>query len=895
MPSDSLLITKLHVPKVQTGLVARSRLDRRLEAGSSTRLTLVCAPAGFGKSTLLAAWSEEQANPVAWVSLDEGDNSATRFLLHLVAALRNAYPAMGETALTLLDSPRAATIEAVLTSVINDLVDLSQPLHLILDDYHVIHEADIHYALAFLLEYLPPDLHLVIASRMDPALPLASLRGRGQLNEIRAEDLRFTRAEATDFLATSMGLELSPGEIGLLEERTEGWIVGLQLAALSLRKEAHPGDFIRAFGGDDRYVIDYLVDEVVARQTPEVQTFLLQTSVADRFCAPLCDALYDREPAADHSQEMLETLEHANLFVIPLDSRREWYRFHHLFADLLRYRLKRTLPERVHELHSRAGRWFEAQGLTDEALMHIRAAGELEWAGDLIERLGVPTLWGRGEVATVQAWLASLPDTLVHDRPRLAVLSAWIKHLSGDFEAIAPLIDKAEQRLGESEPTFGGDARAALAGEITTLRGYLARMRGDLAGALVLHRQAQDRLPAGALEEQSQVVGGLGEVHFLSGRLSLAAECFEAVVELMERSKSMMPAAFCLWRVAEIEMLQGRLRQAHDTCGRMLGFTRRYKEARGGMGYAEVQLGRLAYEANDLEAAAQWLGKGAERGKQLANPRVFLPGLVYSSQILWARGETQAAFEVLREAVEVEDHFGIDRSWGLPPVGAYRARFQLAEGDLAAAARWAGSVSPVGPDDDPIGFSREVECLTLARVFVAQGEPERAVALLERLARTAEAGGCWGRLTEIEVLLALAYRAGGDLAAALDALGRALGRAAPSRYVRLFLDEGEAMHALLERARSFDPAYVDHLLDARGSTASAAPSPVAALFLGDPLSEREQAVLRLLGARLTDKEIAKELSLSVNTIKWYDRNIYSKLGVSTRRQAITKAKSLGLL
>jgi LuxR family transcriptional regulator, maltose regulon positive regulatory protein len=871
----NLLLTKLHVPKSPPKAVARTRLSDQLSKGQT--LTLVCAPAGSGKSTLLSSWVAHNDKQVAWISLDEGDNQAQRFLLHFIAALRSVRPKLGEEALGLLEAAHP-TSEAVLTLLLNEL-SKGKPLSIVFDDYHLITAEEIHQAVAFFLEHLPPQIHVLIASRTIPPLPLAKLRAKGQLSELRGDDLRFTFEEVKAFLADTMGLSLSEEEIALLEERTEGWIVGLQLAALSLQKETDPRAFIKAFAGDHRFVLDYLVDEVFARQSPEVQNFLLTSSVLERFCASSCNALYD---TAIDAQAMLETLERANLFIIPLDNHREWYRYHHLFADLLRYRAGRD-EQRVQGLHRRAARWFEEHELADEALHHFLAAKETTQAAELIEGFGTATLWEHGEVARLQTWLHKLPENVVRSRPRLAVLQAWIFHLSGNISAIPPLVEQAETILKDSQPE--PKVLQDLLAELFTLRAYVARMRGELDESLGLHKQALEHVAEDALHARGRVVGGLGEVYFLLGELAASSEAFREAVNLLKKNGDRMPASFCAWRLAEVHLLQRRLHLAFSTCQEMASL----QSSRGGLGYADVQLGRLFYEHDELEAAREHLERGSQRGKQLANPRVFLPGMIYLSQLEWAQGRQQEAFTLLQKVDEASERHHITWTWGLPLAAAYRARFELARGNLAAAARELEKITA------EISYKHEVLHLARVRLLIAQERTDEALDLLESLRASAEAGERWARLSEMDILEALALQNKKDSRAALAVLETALRRTQPGGYIRLYLDEGQAMKRLLERAHASTsvPSYVAMLLEHFGQTPVAQPGQRADGL--ETLNDRERAILRLLAARLSDKEIAKELSLSVNTIKWYDRNIYSKLGVGTRRQAISKAKELHLL
>lgn len=880
-----LLRTKLFVPQSQHALVQRSHLTRKLALGQTRKLTLVCAPAGFGKTTLLSTWVSQSKQATAWLSLDQGDNDPTRFLVHLIAALQTLEPELGDAVSSLFQAPQPPQPESVLTHLINDVTGKSLSFCLVLDDYHLISNQTIHEAMAFLLEHLPPTRHLAIASRRDPPLPLARLRAQHELFEVRASDLRFTELEAETYLNDVMDLALSAEDINALQTRTEGWVVGLQLAAMSLQEHQNRPAFIQTFAGDNRYVLDYLLDEVFSRQTAHVQEFLLTTSFLGRLCAPLCDVVM-AEAWTGGTQTMLETLEQANLFIIPLDDKREWYRYHHLFADLLQNRLKRLGGEHLQELHRRAGRWFEASDLADEALYHYLAAGDAAQAAALIERLGEATLWRRGEVARLTGWLEQLPKGMVERRPRLMLLSAWTKHLSGDIDAVFSLVEQIEGLLQDIDPTT--ETRRSL-GEAATLRAYAARMQGELERSLELYQQAL------SLSDLSKpyVLDGMAEVHFLKGDLAAAAALFSEALELLQTRGEVMPMAFCMWRLTEIYSLQGQLRKAWETCQTMLHLNERDVFDPRKLGYAQAQLGRLSYERNDLEGANTFLSESIERGKQLANPRVYVPALIYLAQTWLASGDIEKARTLLQEAEEVTAHHHINWTWGLPSPDVYKLRLQLNPGETGAPFHWAEGYSLKLESD--LAFKVEAAQIMLARVLLAQNNIDAAFELLHRLEAAALDGERWGRLLEIKLLKALACEARGESKAALNLLAEVLTHAEPEGYVRLFVDEGVPLRKLLEQARASTnlPTYVDKLLSAFGAT-SPHPQPASDALL-EPLSERELSVLRLLAGRLSDKEIAKELNLAVNTIKWYDRNIYSKLGVGTRKQAITKAKELNIL
>lgn len=880
-----LLTTKLFVPQVRPGLVARPRLLERLDAGQACKLTLVCAPAGFGKTTLVAAWLEREDKRVAWLSLDEGDNDPVRFLTHLGAALQTAGVDVDEGLQGLRQSARAPAAEPVLTAFINRLGREGEAFTLVLDDYHAIGQEAIHRALTFLLEYLPPNLRLILTTRADPPLPLARLRGLGELLELRANELRFTETEAEAFLNQVMKLELAPDEISALEARTEGWIVGLQLAALSLKGKTNRAEFIRAFAGDNRYILDYLLDEVFSRQPERVQDFLLETAILERLCAPLCDAVANGQ--SGNAQRMLEELERSGLFLVPLDDKRRWYRYHHLFADLLCHRLHLTRPDEVHDLRRRAATWFEGAGYLAEALAQLFIAEEFAHAATLIEEAGPATLWERGEVATLRGWLDKLPETLVRERPKLLLLRAWVSYTAGEIEVLEPLMEQVETRL-EAVAAEGEAETPALQGEVASLRGLLVSVRGDTTAALEQFEQALQALPAADRYIRGRALTGLAECHYLTGDLSAAAQRF---AEASRVGYNLASALYSLWWLVNVQTLQGRLHEAEATCKAMKRLMAERGAAFSGMDLAEVQLARLLGERGKIDEAVAMLQNILQRGDRAANPRVFLVAHLALARALGAKGAWAGALAALDEAERIVGDHRITRAWGLPPIAAYRARLQLRQGELAAASRWA-EAQGLSPTDD-VSYTREVEYLTLARLLLAQGKLDEAAQLLARLLALAESGGRTARAIEARMLQALVLHARGELGRALAVLGAALEQTESEGYLRLFADEGERMAALLREAakQNRSSAYLASLLVACGHR----PAGVSAHTLAEPLSERELAVLRLMSGRLSNKEIAAELELSVNTVKWYARGVYEKLEVHTRRGAVTKAKELGIL
>jgi LuxR family maltose regulon positive regulatory protein len=927
-----LLTTKLYIPPPRPGQVPRPRLLARLDAalGLHHRLILVSAPPGFGKTTLLSEWvahlrSDAAANRslagrVAWVSLDPGDNALPRFMAYLIAALQTIEAGVGAGVLGALQAPGPAdagppsALEPLLTALINELAALPEPLLLVLDDYHLIEAPVIHHALTFLLDHLPPHMGLVLATRADPPLPLSRLRSRGALTELRQAELRFTPGEAAAFLNRTMGLELRAEEVTALEARTEGWIAGLQLASLALQGTlALSGDrggtaFVEAFAGDDRYVVDYLVEEVLDRQTEAVHRFLLETSILDRLSGPLCNAVRfgPETPGSSEganagrrgdSQALLEELERRNLFLVPLDGNRRWYRYHRLFADLLRHRLHQARPDRVPALHRRASRWYEDNGFLADAVEHALAAKDFERVADLIE----PASWvhlSQGGASTLLGWLDALPAALLHRRPRLDLLYAWALLAAMELEAIEARLHGVERRLpaagGPADPAGSTDDPDAVRGEIMAIRATLAGLRGDMPAAIELARQALDHLPAGELHLRGILADILGAAYDASGNTAAASQAYTEAAALSQAAGNPLIALIALGNLARLQETQGRLRQAAATCHQTLELAAGLQgEPPPSAGMAEAGLGKLAYEWDQLDDAARHLEVAIERGRRGGVVELVAAGCAALAPVYQARGDPQGATALIEEAEHLVQTVGISAG-SRAQVAATRVRLWLLQGDLEAAAGWASGLA-VGDDYDPL---RQVEGIALARVLLAQapGQPDRlqdALRLLEGLLRATEAQGWMGQALEILALQAIALQRAGEPERAMDVLARALSLGEPEGYVRTFLDLGAPMRELLQAAarRGIRPAYAGHLLArAAGETAPVAPSPLV-----EPLSDRELEVLHLIAAGLSNREVAQRLVITPGTAKWHAHNIYGKLGVHSRTQAVARARELGLL
>jgi len=905
-----LLATKLFFPPPRTSIVSRPRLIKRLNEGLAMgrKLTLVSASAGFGKSTLVSEWITNYGKPVAWLSLDEGDNDSVRFLSYLIAAFQTIKAGLGEGALSTLQSHQQPQIEIALTSLLNEISAIPGEFVLVLDDYHVVDSKQVDDALTFLIERLPPQMHLVIATREDPSLPLARLRVRGQLTELRAADLQFTPAEATEFLNRVMGLNLSDGDVAALESRTEGWIAGLQLAALSMQGRASrdTASFIRAFTGSHRFVLDYLVEEVLERQPEPVRNFLLQTAILDRFCAPLCNAVTGQEG----SKEILYTLEHSNLFLIPLDDQRQWYRYHHLFAEVLQSYLHQEQPGRVSMFHRRASVWFEQNALASDAIHHALAAEDFDRAADLIERN-----W-RVKDLTYQydawlRWVKALPDDHIRARPVMSVGYAWALLGVGELEASEARLQDAERMLESAGKNSGNSSSTmivadeaefqALPASISAARAYRSLALGDISGTKMYARQTLALVPDEHSLQHTQAAALLALAEYASGDLQAAEQKLLKFQAMMWQINDLASAIGITFALANIKLVQGRLREALNTYQEALQLAEN-RSVPFFIGASDLHRGlsELHCEQNDLEAAAQSLSTAQQMGEKGATTGWLQRLCVAQSRLKASQGDLAQALVCLEEAGRQY----VQNPLPDPPIAALKARIWVRQGRLVEAYAWAREQN-LSPKDE-LSYMREFEHLTLSRVFIARYKTDQVdedlhatLGLLERLLQTAEAGGRNGSVIEILILQSLAHQAQGDQPRALASLVRALTLAEPEGYVRIFVDEGEPMVALLERVNASREggrmkAYLHTLLAAFGKQEGVHPSSLILHPLIEPLSERELEVLKLLRSELSGPEIAERLIVSLNTLRTHTKSIFNKLGVNNRRAAVRHAEELDL-
>lgn len=893
-----LLETKLHAPRRREGALSRSRLDERLSIGKLPPVVLVSAPAGFGKTTLLAHSIAESGNagtPTAWLSLDHRDSDPSLFWAYVIGALRTVDPDLGAVALRIMQSSPTA-LEDVVGALVNDLA-AGHDMVLVLDDYHVIGSLDVHESMRFLIDHLPAGLHLVVATRADPPWPLAALRARGDLLEIRAADLRFTTQEAAAYLNDSAGLDLATDDVETLESRTEGWIAALQLAAISLRDRTDRSAFIADFAGDDRFVVDYLTDEVLDRQSPDIRDFLLQTSILHRLSAELCAALTGRSDA----HVILDTLDRSNLFLVALDDRRRWFRYHHLFADVLRARLTEQRADDIAELHRRASTWYQHHDDQAEAVSHALAGADFARAAQLIE-LEAPRLRRARQEGTLRRWLEALPDELYANRPVLAMNLVGARMATGDTTEVEALLRSVESTLTSSTETvvFDEHERAGLPAQAHVYRAALALLSGDVDGTTAHAATALDLVGPDDHLRRGSASALMGLAQWTSGNLETAAHLYTDAVNALIAADHVPDALGCSLALADVQIARGRLTDAARTLESGLRLATEHPGLRGAADM-HIGLSEVLIERNDLDAATRHLQASADLGDSGGLAQHAYRWKVTMARLCRARGDLDGALALIDEA---EPLYDTDYSPPVRPVPAIRARVQLAAGKLDAAAAWAADRSLSVTDE--LSYVREYEHITLARILLARHAPVRdgallgdAISFLDRLLEAAEQGGRIGSAVEILILQAAAHHARGDAVAAHSALDSALGRAEQDGHVRLFLHAGPDVTTLL-RSMTEHGTAVPHAarilaaLPAPSLPAPSLPTSTSTAGLVDELSPRELDVLRLLRSELSGPEIAAELVVSLNTVRTHTKHIFTKLGVTNRRSAVRRADELGL-
>lgn len=912
--SAPILATKLFLPPPRLKAVPRPRLIERLNEGISSnhKLTLISAPAGFGKTTLVSEWAAGCGKPVAWLSLNEGDNDPARFMAYLTAALQTLGTNVGKGAMGMLQGSQSPPNEAVLTTLLNEITTIPHHFLLVLDDYHLIDSQPVDQSLTFLLDHLPPQMHLVIITREDPTLPLARLRARNQLTELRATDLRFSPSESAEFLNAVMGLNLSAEDIAALEARTEGWITGLQLAAISMQGRADTTNFIKAFTGSHRFVLDYLVEEVLQRQPEHIHGFLLQTSILDRLSGPLCDAVTGQEDG----KGMLEALERGNFFVVPLDENRQWYRYHHLFAEVLQAHLMETQPDQVSSLHRQASTWYEQNDLPSDAIHHALAAEDFERTAGLIERT-YPIMDNSFQSTVWLSWVKALPDELIRDRPVLSVDYAWALTDLGELEASESRLQDAERWLEpEKQPercagrmvVVDNEQFRSLPAKIAQARAYHAMAQGDIPGTIKYAELVFDLCP----EEDQMMRAGttvqLGMAYWANGDLDAAHKAMTEWVNHNQRTGNILFMIASTFVLADIRVAQGRLREAIRTYQQALRLATEYDQPADHI-TAPLYLGLalLYHETGEQDAAAQHLKKSAELGDQTTLVDWPCRWRLAQARFKEAEGDPEAALELLDEAKRVYVRNPIP---DLYPIEASKARVYVRQGRLSEALSWVHSRGL--SVDDELSYLGEFEHITLARVLYLRDQAAtsayEACALLDRLLKAAEEGARQGSVIEILALKALTQQAQNNLPQARASLERALRLAKPEGYIRLFVDEGEAMRLLIldfrlwldqqsheQKHQLID--YADRLLSEFTKPAATAHSKVndAQFTMIEPLSQRELEVLQLISQGLSNSEISERLFLSLSTVKGHNYVIFDKLQVQRRTEAVARARELGLL
>lgn len=931
--SAQVITTKLYMPRIRPTMVSRPRLLAKLDAGIAGSLTLVSAPAGWGKTTVLVEWLRPTATPeetdapaheidVAWLTLDQGDSEPYQFLRYVVAALQKVTPGLGASTLALLGSPQPPPPATLLTLLMNELMTVARPCILVLDDYHVLTELPIQTTVAFLIDHLPPSLHLVIATRADPPLPLSRMRTRGDLTELRARDLRFTPSEVAIFLKDMMNLPLSTAAITALESRTEGWIGGLQMAALAMRDRTDLASFIDAFTGSNRFIIDYLAEEVFDQQPGHIQSFLLQTSILDRLSGPLCDAVLGlitehSSTVQAYSQLILDQLDRSNLFVTALDDERNWYRYHQLFAEVLRTRLRAgaRLGD-VATLYRRASEWYAREGVIGEAIRYALLAPDAEQAALLIEQYSMGIILNNSEVLPVRAWLAQLPRSLILARPHLALICVTTMVLMGQSR-------DAERLLQDAGPTLSAPALpAVLSGELLAVRSTLARLQDDADLTLAFAQQALDYLPTDHHNFRAAVALNSGVAHIQRGDLIAARTALHNAVAHGEQGGSTWLALAALEELSSLAARQGQMTQAQQLSEQILQLA----HAAGGptipaAGVGHVAIGEILYERNQLSEARQILSEGLALLRRSVERGLFVRGHVALANVHQARGEYSEAFESLQhcEAWFIQTNLTASSAYSLAWLAAHRARLWIRQGDLTSAEQWAGRITIPGD-----GELHQIQQLTIVCLRLAQSrdEPHQlhdVASNLARLLRTAETRGWIRYQIEILILQALVAQAHGNAPAAMQALTTSLTTAQPEGYIRIFVDQGAPMRELLAlglaqpdwRAVPSIRSYAQ-TLHVLLTTSPFETSDVLAVTDAvtyreqarqehdeephhEALSERELEVLRLVASGLSNQDIAQRLFVAVSTVKKHLNNIFSKLDTRSRTQAIVRASELHLL
>jgi LuxR family maltose regulon positive regulatory protein len=883
--TNSIVSTKIHIPLPRPNLVERPRLIEQLNQVCQAKITLISAPAGYGKSSLVSEWTHINTLPVTWLTLDKLDNDLTRFVNYFIAALKRFRSTFGDTILSLLESPQTPSHQNLQTGLINELSKVEKQHILILDDYHVITNRTIHEVLTYLIDNLPSQTHLMVLARSDPPLPLSRLRARGQLVEIRAADLEFTQIEAESFFNVIMKMGLSNADIAAFEERTEGWITGLQLVALAMQgfNAQQITEFVNVFTGSHFYIVDYLVEEVLNRQPEVKRDFLLQTSILKRMTGSLCNRVTGREDG----QTILENLDQGNLFIIPLDNERQWYRYHHLFADVLYSRLKSLSPDLLPKLHMLASEWYEENGFIPEAISHAFDAANTEKAAELIEQ-NASGLLIRGEFTTLLGWIENV-EALADKHPWICIDAAWAYTLSGKSDVVEPWLIKVEERIAKNNLSNDN-----LLGNMAAIRAYVSASRGDAHKAISFAHEALDYLPETNRLIRNVVTMTLGSAYRIKGNVLEATQALEKAGQLGHQVGNLYLELGAIYRLADILFAQGRLNQAYDSYNEMLRLaTRPDGQQLHAAGMAYFGLSMIVYEWGDLETAGKDSQLAIELCKLWGHIIQLAESYVMQSRVYLAEGKIDDAQHALNNAENLSRTYSLGsrvNSW----LNAFRVRLWLAQNNMEATANWAENYNEINFDAD-FAYLREAEYLALVRVRITQKEYESALRIIEKLESAAERTGRIGSLIEILALKAIAYQAMNDIPKALNALERALSLGQPEGYLRIFVDEGPSMYELLRHAGSkgIESHYVAKILSKEKQESDLSDQKEQPLI--DPLSDRELEILQLLADGCSNQDIAKQLIIAVGTVKAHTVSIYRKLNVNSRMQAVVRARELNLL
>ncbi len=886
-----LIKTKFHIPSIRTDQLARAHLIDLINSGLDRALILVSAPAGYGKTTLASRWLKESGIASAWVSLDSGDNDPHRFLYYLLAALVPLKPGIENELFGLLRGIQPAQFENLINFLSNELNSVSNPFVLVLDDFHVIQSEVVLRIFTHLLEHLPSQMHIVILTRTDPPLPLSRLRVRNQLLDIRVDQLRFTSQEIAAFFHETMGLTLSDSDLSALEVRTEGWIASLQLAALSMQGSKDIHSFVSAFTGSHHYIMDYLVEEVLGQQSKEAGTFLLQTSILDRLSGPLCEAVVDMvSEGSVIGQEMLESFEEMNLFIIPLDEERRWYRYHHLFAEVLRKRLEQQYPQVICELHQRASQWYEKNGFISESIQQAIASSDQDRAAQLIEKNGCFILMS-GELTTLLKWTDAI-DFESETRPWLAIQKAWALSLVGDLTRIEPTLQAPEKLLLPLEPT---DEVKTMQGTIAAARAHCANSHGNSQLAAEYARQALQLLPdcsAVSKSIRSLATSLLGDASWINGDLDDAIKAYSDAIKIGKDANNLNMIIIATSSIADILLEQGQLHRAEDRLLQALNMTVRPDGQRSPLA-AKIysSLARLSYEWNQLDDAEQKINQCIELSQVWLDVGQLAFAFSLKALLEQARNNLDKAKEYSQKAELMTGEQPLSPHWSIKVRGNL-VRIWLAAGNLEKALQ---RVQKRGLKiDDEIPYQRENEYIFLLRVLLVQGDHRSAILLSERLLKQAEATGQVRLVIENLVFQALALQEAKETEQALSVLEKALSLAQPEGFVRIFLDMGEGLTRLLcqVQARQVGSSYASILLSKIGKISNMTQPSMELLI--EPLTSREVEVLKLINTGCSNHEIASQLVISIPTVKRHISNIYGKLGVKSRTQALAIGKELKL-